>query len=239
MHSNNYITVYTLVMTLIVSIGLAFVVTALRPMHATNEAVFKKKDILFSIQDQLDGDLKTMKSQEILDLFGSRMEQVVLDANGKEGSGVKAEDIDLAAEEKKPESERKYPLFIYSDGKGGKLYLLSVRGNGLWDKIWGYVALKDDMNTIVGASFGHASETPGLGAEIKDNPAFGAQFHNKTIFEGSEYVSVAVVKGGAKNPQHEVDAISGATITSTGVSKMMFEGIKAYLPYFESAKAAN
>lgn len=239
MHSNNYITVYTLVLTLIVSIGLALVVTGLSPMHATNEAVYKKKDILGSIKGQIDGDLTKMKSEEILELFDSRMQQVVLDANGKEVSGVKAEDIDMAAEEKKPANERRYPLFVYDDGKGSKLYLLSVRGNGLWDKIWGYVALKGDMNTVVGASFGHTGETPGLGAEIKDNPAFGAQFQGKTIFEGNEYVSVAVVKGGAKNPAHEVDAISGATITSVGVSNMMFEGIKAYLPYFESAKAAN
>ena len=238
MHSNNYITVYTLVMTLVVSIVLAVVVLGLKPMHDAAEAVYKKKDILGAISDQVPGDLGSMGDQQILDLFNSKMEQVVLDAKGKVVEGEKAETVDMAAEEKKPADQRKYPLFIYN-GDSGKVYLVSVRGNGLWDKVWGYIALKDDLNTIVGASFGHAAETPGLGAEIKDNPAFPAQFNGKKIYKGEEFVSVAVVKGGVKDPEHEVDGISGATITSKGVSIMLHDGIQAYLPYFESLKATN
>jgi Na+-transporting NADH:ubiquinone oxidoreductase subunit C len=176
-----------------------------------------------------------MDDKQVLALFNERVEQVTLDASGQPVEGVKAEEIDMAKEEKKPEAERLYPLFIFSSDKG-KVYLLAVRGNGLWDKIWGTIALKDDYNTIVGTSFGHVAETPGLGAEIKDNPNFSKQFVNKTIYEGNEYVSVAVVKGGVKNPAHQVDAISGATITSTGVSNMLKRGLEVYLPYFESLK---
>jgi Na+-transporting NADH:ubiquinone oxidoreductase subunit C len=113
---------------------------------------------------------------------------------------------------------------------------MSVRGNGLWDKIWGYIALKDDFNTIVGTSFGHVAETPGLGAEIKDNPNFSKQFVGKKIYEGDEYVSVAVLKGGSRRNAHQVDGISGATITSRGVDEMLYKGISPYLPYFESQK---
>jgi Na+-transporting NADH:ubiquinone oxidoreductase subunit C len=235
MHSNKYITVYTLVMTLVVAIVLAIVVTGLKPAHDANEAVFKKKEILSAIKDQLGADLSKMKDKEVLDLFGQRVEQVALDANGKSIEGVKAEDLDMAKEEKKPEAERRYPLFIYK-GEKGNTYLVAVRGNGLWDKIWGTIAIEDDFNTISGASFGHLAETPGLGAEIKDNPNFPKQFVGKSIYEGDQYVSVAVVKGGVKKPAHEVDAISGATITSTGVSEMMTRGIQAYLPYFEDQK---
>jgi len=131
---------------------------------------------------------------------------------------------------------RSYPVFIYK-GEKGNFYLVAVRGNGLWDKIWGTIALKDDFNTVVGASFGHVGETPGLGAEIKDNPNFSKQFQNKTIYDkDGKYVSVAVVKGGAKNPEHEVDAISGATMTSNGVSSMLGKGLAIYLPYFDSLK---
>lgn len=238
MHSNNYITIYTLVMTLIVSIGLAFVVTGLRPRHDAAEAVYKKKDILGAIADKVQGDLSAMNDQQILDLFNSKMEQVVLDAKGNVIEGEKAESVDLAAEEKKPVDQRKYPVFVFNGDKG-KVYLIAVRGNGLWDKVWGYLAFEEDLNTIAGVSFGHAAETPGLGAEIKDNPAFGAQFHGKKIYQGTEYVSVAVVKGGIKNPEHEVDGISGATITSKGVSTMLYDGIQPYLPYFESVKATN
>ncbi len=235
MHSNKYITVYTLVMTLVVAVVLAMVVTGLKPAHDANEEVFKKKEILSAIKDQLGSDLTKMKDKEVLDLFASKVEQVALDANGKPVEGVKAENIDMAKEEKKPAEERLYPLFVYK-GEQGNTYLTAVRGNGLWDKIWGTIAIKDDYNTIVGASFGHVGETPGLGAEIKDNPSFPSQFMGKQIYEDGQYVSVAVVKGGVKSPSHQVDAISGATITSVGVSEMMERGLKPYLPYFESIK---
>ncbi|MBK8043560.1 MAG: NADH:ubiquinone reductase (Na(+)-transporting) subunit C [Haliscomenobacter sp.] len=238
MYSNKYITVYTVIMTLIVSVILAFLVTGLKPYHDSSEAVFKKKDIMGAIADQIPSDLKSMPDDQILKLFTDKFEQVVLDANGQQVDGAMAEKVDMAAEEKKPEAERKYPVFVYNGDKG-KVYLLSVRGNGLWDKIWGYIALGEDLNTVVGVSFGHVSETPGLGAEIKDNPNFPAQFKGKKIFQDGQYVSVAVVKGGAKNPDHEVDAISGATITSVGVSDMLQKGLKAYLPYIESLKTAN
>ncbi len=235
MYSNRYITIYTLIMTLIVSIVLAIVVTGLAPMHGANEAVFKKREILGAIAGQLGQDLTKMKDDEVLVLFNERMEQVVLDAQGKPVEGVKAEEVDMAREEKKPQAERRYPLFIYK-GEQDTIYLLSVRGNGLWDKIWSTVALSSDLNTIIGTSFGHVAETPGLGAEIKDNPNFPKQFEGKKIFKGDQYVSVVPVKGGVKDKEHQVDAISGATITSVGVANMMQHGIEAYLPYFETLK---
>jgi Na+-transporting NADH:ubiquinone oxidoreductase subunit C len=236
MYSNRYITIYTLIMTLVVSVVLAFTVTGLKPFHDSAEAVFKKRDILSAIEGQLPKKLKDMSDEEVLSLFNSKVEQVVINAAGETLQGATAESVDMAAEEKKPAEERKYPLFVFT-GKEGKIYLTSVRGNGLWDKIWAYVAIKDDLNTIIGASFGHAAETPGLGAEIKDNPSFPKQFEGKQILdEQGNYVSVKVVKGGVKDPSHEVDGISGATITSTGVSEMMVRGLEVYLPYLESQK---
>jgi Na+-transporting NADH:ubiquinone oxidoreductase subunit C len=91
------------------------------------------------------------------------------------------------------------------------------------------------MNTIVGASFDHAGETPGLGAEIKDNPKFSANFVGKKIFdEEGEYVSITARKGGAKDPMHDVDGITGATVTADGVTKMMKSGVIKYLPYLKT-----
>lgn len=233
--SNRYIIIYTLIMTLVVSVVLAFVVKGFEPMHVANEEVFKKKEILGAIKDQLGTDLSKMGDKEVLELFKNKVEQVVLDANGKPLEGELAEKISMAAEEKKPEADRHYPLFIFK-GEKGNLYLLSLRGMGLWDKIWATVALQDDFNTVVGTSFGHVGETPGLGAEIKDNPNFSKQFQGKTIYKDGQYVSVGVIKGGARDKEHEVDAISGATITSTGVHEMMQKGLKPYLPYLESLK---
>ena len=235
MYSNKYVTIYTVIMTLIVSVVLAMIVTGLKPIHDANEAVFKKRDILRAIKDQLGTDLDKMSDKEVLDLFSQSIEQVVIDANGKTVEGVKAEDIDMAKEEKKPEADRRYPIFVFK-GSEGSVYLVAVRGNGLWDKIWSTIAIKDDFNTITGASFGHVGETPGLGAEITDNPAFSKQFQGKTIYENNEYVSVAVVKGGIKQPAHQIDAITGETITSNGVTEMLNKGLKIYLPYFESLK---
>ncbi len=235
MYSNKYVTVYTLVMTIIVSVLLAVLFSGLHPIHQANEEVFKKRDILKAISDYLPKDPEEMKGKEVLQLFEEKFEQVVIDANGNEVEGLLAEDIDMAQEEKKPADQRLYPIFIYNSDQG-KFYLFAVRGNGLWDKIWGTIALKEDFNTIAGASFGHVGETPGLGAEITDNPAFRNAFKGKTIFEGGKYVSVAVVKGGVKDPAHQVDAITGATITSRGVSEMLQKGLAVYLPWIEKVK---
>ena len=235
MYSNKYVTIYTLVMTVIVSVLLAFLFSGLKPIHDANEAVFKKRDILKAIEEYLPKPLDEMSDEEVLAMFEEQIEQQVLDAEGNVIEGIKADEIDLAKEEKKPVDERKYPVFIYNSDKG-KLYLVAVRGNGLWDKIWGTIAFEEDFNTIAGVSFGHVGETPGLGAEITDNPAFPAQFKGKKIFEGDKYVSVSVVKGGVKDPEHQVDAITGATITSNGVTDMLKEGLEIYLPYFESQK---
>lgn len=226
---------YTLVMALVTSVALAFVVNGLKPIHDSNEAVFKKKDILGSIKEQIGVDPAKMKDQDVLKLFEEKVEKLVLDANGKKVEGVDAESIDMAAEEKKPMDERKYPLFVFKGDKGN-IYLLQCRGNGLWDKVWGTIALKDDFNTVLGAAFGHVGETPGLGAEIKDNPNFPKSFQGKQIMKEGSFVSVGVIKGGAKDKNHEVDGISGATITSVGVSNMLKKGIAVYLPYFESLK---
>ncbi len=222
-------------MTLIVSVVLAVIVSGLKPVHDDNEAVFKKREVFKAVKDYLGADLDKMSDKEVLALFEKSMKQVVIDANGKPVEGVKAENIDMAKEDKKPAADRQYPVFIY-EGDKGTYYLVAVRGNGLWDKIWSTVALKDDLNTIAGTSFGHVGETPGLGAEITDNPSFPKQFQGKTIYDGNEFVSVSVVKGGIKIPAHQVDAITGATITSYGVTEMFERGLRVYLPYFESLK---
>lgn len=234
MHSNKYITIYTVIMTLIVAVILAVVVSGLQPIHDANEAVFKKRDILSAIKSEFP-DFKSMTDQDVQDVFDQKIEQVVIDAEGQI-VGDNADDIDMKKEEKKPEAERRYPIYIY---KGDKetYYLVAVRGNGLWDKIWATVAIKEDFNTIAGITFDHVTETAGLGAEIKDNEGWKAKFVDKKLYnEDGEYVSVAVVKGGVKKPNHQVDAIAGATITSNGVTDMMESGMKVYLPYFESLK---
>ncbi len=107
---------------------------------------------------------------------------------------------------------------------------------GLWGPIWGYVAINADKNTVYGAYFNHDSETAGLGAEIKDSRTWQEQFRGKKIFsEGNGNVALSVVKkNNVKNPASECDAITGATLTSVGVSDMLHEGLEAYKAFLKA-----
>ena len=230
---------FILIMPATVAVLLTGLREATKEGAARNEDIFNKRAILTAIEDKLDGTVKGMSDDEVIQIFESDMQQVVLDMDGNVVEGKKAEEIDMAVERKKPEPNRMLPLYIY-EGSDSKNYILSVRGNGLWDEIWGNIALESDLNTIAGAAFDHKGETPGLGAEIKDNPKFSEQFKGKKIYEDNEYVSVDVVKGGAPaGAEHAVDGISGATVTANGVQEMLYRGIQYYEPYLRQLKQSS
>jgi len=154
----------------------------------------------------------------------------------------KAFEIDLKKELYKKSKSEKFALPLYVVEKEGvKTYVIPMRGSGLWGPVYGNMALAEDLNTIVGVTFDHDGETPGLGAEIT-TPMFTKQFIGKKIFdEQGNFTSIKVVKGGAKTlPQpeqiHAVDAISGGTITSNGVGDMIQNVIESYEPYFKKQK---
>lgn len=247
MHSNNYIIIFVLVLTSIVALVLSFMSTSLRTTHELNEAIFNKRAILSAIQTKFDTPIDDMADAKILEIFEEKIEQKVIDAEGNELTkeevealgykGGMAEHVKMDKEKKKDPANRVFPVFTYNSDDGS-IYIVSVRGNGLWDEIWGNIAIKDDFKTVVGAAFDHKGETPGLGAEIKDNPGFSAQFQGKSLYnEEGEYTSVVVKKGGAKEPLYQVDGISGATVTADGVTDMLYNGIKYYQPYFEKLKS--
>ena len=127
------------------------------------------------------------------------------------------------------------PVFVCKTAEGKTVNIFSCYGPGLWGPIWGYLSLEDDFRTVHGALFDHKSETPGLGAEIVTDK-FRGQFKGKEIFKDNAMVSVKVVKGGAKDHEHEVDALSGATITSTAVQTMIMNWLQYYLPYIQKNK---
>lgn len=235
-------------MTLLVALLLSLMSTGLKSIHSKNEAIFNKKAILNSVNDFLPEGKQaaSLTTEEVEHIFANNITQLAIKSDGSVASAddIKAsgypsglaEDIDTGKERKKAFEQRIYPLFVF-ENEGNKYYITSVRGGGLWDEIWANVAISGDFNTIAGISFDHKSETPGLGAEIKDNPAFGNGFKGKKLFSNSgEFKSVTAVKGGVKDPAHQIDVISGATITVNGVSEMMYSGMKVYLPYFESIK---
>jgi Na+-transporting NADH:ubiquinone oxidoreductase subunit C len=223
--------------------------TGLKDKHEENEAIFNKKSILFSIQEKLEGDVDVMKlaNQDVNDIFNESIEQLVVDYEGNvipkekvESSGYvggMAENVDLSKERKKPWEERLLPLFIYRGKDQKPIYIMTLKGTGLWDEVSGNIALANDFNTIVGSSFDHVGETPGMGAEIKDNPAFRLAFVGKKLYdENGEYKSVLLKKGGASDPEHEVDGITAATLTGDGLNLMLNKGLKSYEAYFKTLK---
>lgn len=236
--TTKYIYTFGLIMTVVVALLLAGFRTLTAESAARNEDIFNKREILATVAEPMQEfgkPIDALTDAEVLDFFKNNVQQIVVNANGEPVEGANFAALDLAKEYKKPEAQRQYPVYIFDLNE--EYYVFSVRGNGLWDAIWGNIALASDLNTVTGASFDHAGETPGLGAEIKDNAGWKSQFQGKKIYDGNQFVSIIVRKGGAVDQEHEVDGLSGATVTGDGVTKMLYNGLKAYEPYIEEQRA--
>ena len=220
--SSKYIFIFSIVMVIIVAVFLSLAATLLQPRQAKNLEIEKKKSMLESI-----GIASTPKTTE--ELYEKYIkESFVLNTMGEEVAGVDAFTVDLRAEQRKPLEEQYLPVFRAMPEDGEKVIIIPLQGKGLWGPIWGYVSLGSDMNTIYGVTFDHKGETPGLGAEI-NTISFEGMFPGKKLFENGEFVSIGVVKGGTRDDDpHNVDAISGGTITSKGLEKMLLDGIRKY-----------
>ena len=225
---NSYTFMYASVLVVIVAAVLALVSQSLKPLQARNEMVAKKVDILRSVNIE-----STSKDAEAKYEKYIGEATYVVSFTGEKVDGVDAINVDMAKELRKAKEERFYPVYEARLDNGEVKYILQLRGAGLWGPIWGYVSVNNDGNTIYGATFGHKGETPGLGAEI-EKPDFQEQFQGKQIFDANGgLVSVLVVKGKTSEASlHEVDAISGGTITSKGLEAMLknfFEGYENFL----------
>jgi Na+-transporting NADH:ubiquinone oxidoreductase subunit C len=228
--SNKYIFIFSSVMVIAVATLLSLAATLLQPRQEKNLEIEKKKSMLESI-----GIASTRETTESLyDKYIK--ESFVLNSNGAKIEGVDAFRVVLNVEQKKPLDQQYLPVFNATPDDGKKVIILPVEGKGLWGPIYGYVSLKADMNTIYGVTFDHKGETPGLGAEINTTP-FENMFIGKTIYEADKFVSIGVLKGGAKKDDpHGVDAISGGTITSKGLEKMLLDCIVKYNGFLQKNK---
>lgn len=223
--SNRYTFLFSAAMVVVVAVVLTLVSTGLQPLQNENAENEKRQNILQSVKVNVSREA----SREAFAAYITR--QFLVNADGQEIPGD-AFAIDPAKEMKKAREERRLPVFA-ARVDGSDKYILPVRGAGLWGPLWGYVALNDDGNTIFGVVFDHKGETPGLGAEIT-REEFRSQFDGKTIFENNALVAVRVQKGGQANGTHEVDAISGGTITSKGVETMLKNSLACYEPFLKS-----
>ena len=218
-NGNLYIVIYSVVMVVVVAILLS--VTALSLQQRQNDNILnEKKNAILQSLGKFDNGVAAVDYDEFVDAFAVDADGNVIESIGQN------QVIDLLFDLKGAIENQTYPVFKSADGR----YVFPVTGNGLWDVIWGYVALEADLNTISGVVLDHKGETPGLGAEIA-TPKHQAMYKGKKIFEGADFVSVTLKKGGAKNPLHEVDAITGGTKTSDGVSAMLYDCLKNYLPF--------
>ncbi len=237
--SNRYIITFTFILTAVVALSLTVLRQATEPLAEKNEELFKKKAILAAVQDYLPGGktIDEFSADEVLSLFDKQVKDLVVDATGKVVAEDGGEDIEVAKVWKEAPEERRLPVYIY-ENEGKTFYIFPMRGKGLWDDIWGNIALGPDLNEVVGVAFDHKGETPGLGAEIKDNPKFAEEFVGKKIFdEQGRFVSIVLKKGGAApDDPHAVDAVTGATLTSNGVTAMLRDALSWYLPYIEAVK---
>lgn len=226
--SNIYTVIYIVVMVVVVGTALALTAMTLKPIQSRNVSADKMKQILASVH-------VTPEKDVIADFNSLIVEQYIIDSNGNKVEG-NAFDVDVASQVKLDETERQLPVFVCRLPEDGSLkYILPMYGAGLWGPIWGYVAVNGDGKTIYGAYFAHQGETPGLGAEI-EKPAFSDQFNGKSLFSDDRFVPVAVLKKGLKpsEGQEYVDAISGGTITSTGVSNMIANSLSPYQQFLKT-----
>lgn len=228
-NSNSYTFIFSIIMVILVGSGLAYTATSLKGLQDKNVLEEKMQSILATIGIETERADAPAKYEEYIE------SALVLNNSGEVVEGVDAFAVDLNKEMDKAVEEQVFPLYV-ANVEGEKYYIIPLYGAGLWNAIWGYVSLKEDMNTISGASFDHAGETPGLGAEITKE-YFTQRFVDEKIFNASgNLVGVSVVKGytgGNNKDDNTVDIISGSTITSTGVSNMIAERLQHYLPYFE------
>ncbi|MDD4514103.1 NADH:ubiquinone reductase (Na(+)-transporting) subunit C [Massilibacteroides sp.] len=221
--SNLYTVIYAGVLVVFVAAALAFTNQALKETQKKNEEIDKKIQILRCLNVTAEADEVEAKYNELI------QESFLVNKDGSKAEGdAFSEDIAKAYS-----NGTALPVFV-AKVDGATKFIIAMRGTGLWGPLWGYMALNDDKNTVYGADFSHAGETPGLGAEIS-TPHFGKQFSGKEIFKNGTFKSIAIVKPGkTADGQDYVDGISGGTITSQGVDKMIYSSLNNYVEFLKT-----
>jgi Na+-transporting NADH:ubiquinone oxidoreductase subunit C len=241
--SNIYTILFASGMVLIVGALLAFVASSLEEKITENKRIEKQQNILYAMGiNENDETSVEFVSKNIVGAEFSKYITKQLVITGTEAvEDPNAYLIDIkkeAADAKNPNYKRRLPLFI-GEKDGLTLYIVPVRGKGLWDAIWGYIALDKQM-VVQGVYFDHQGETPGLGSNIKER-FFMDDFIGEHILDGDTFKGIGVAKGNAdpKNmdkTDFEVDAIAGATITGDGISAMIKKDLRMYVPYLKTLK---
>jgi len=246
-NSNVYTVIYTTVIVVIVAAVLAFVAMTLKPKQDANIKAETISQMLCAAQYSSMEDLVALGNDAILKKYSENVKSAfIINSKGEKTADLKTEygSIELADNLKaqnvnmKNGAELELPVYLF-DKDGSDVYVIPVYGAGLWGPIWGYVAFNSNCSEILGAYFDHASETPGLGAKIKDEAWFREQLVGKCA-DFSAPKAFAIVKGGAPEGQkNAVDAISGATMTCNGLDAAINTWFQAYRPFIEAAASTK
>ena len=241
--SNSFTFGFAIALVVVIGVVLALLSEGLKPYKEKNVRVKKQLDVLSAMMD-VEKEGITRENAEIeFKKYVNLDDALILDYKGnvKKGKeGKDAFDIDIKKEYRDKtlsEEDKNYPLFIAKDKNKKTRYIIPVVGKGLWGPIWGYICLKEDMNTVLGVSFDHKTETPGLGAEI-NKPFFMDRWKNSKIMEDQVFRKYEVVKDNSgPTEEWKIDGITGGTITSKGVEEMVNRTLKIYATYFQNKKS--
>ncbi|RIA08772.1 Na+-transporting NADH:ubiquinone oxidoreductase subunit C [Flavobacteriaceae bacterium MAR_2010_72] len=242
--SNVYTILFAIGMVILVGSLLAFAASSLEPAISENKRLEKQQNILYAmgVNDNEEGSAVFISTDKAPQAFAEYITKQVVIQNGQVTEDDEAYLIDVKKEKssaKGDASKRRLPLFI-GEKDGKTYYVAPIYGKGLWDAIWGYVSMDENM-VIQGAYFDHKGETPGLGANIKQRYFMDDFIGEHLLDESGDFKGVTVAKGNADplnndKIDNEVDAIAGATITGDGVTAMIKSDLKLYVPYFKNLK---
>jgi len=229
--SNLYIVLYAAAITIVCGGALAIASQTLKPLQDANIELERKKNILATVMELKEGD-------DVVKLYASRVKESVIDFQGNVKAGMKASQVVIAEQYKLKPEERLLPIYEFrnqTDTTKIENAVMPVYGYGLWNNIWGFVALQSDLNTVQGVKFEHAGETPGLGARITSDD-IQVRYKGKKVFEGDKIMSVQMQKGEGMDysaDPHKVDGMSGATLTGKGVNNMLTDYFSCYKNYLK------
>lgn len=241
---NSYTILFAVIMVVVVGTLLAGFSNGLKPLIKANERFEKMQNILYAmgVNNNEGSSVEFIGTDKVEEVFSQYIKKQLVIQGDEISEDDQAYLIDIKKEKEKakdPSYERKLPVFV-GEKDGETFYVVPVRGKGLWNAIWGYIAMDEDM-TVQGVFFDHLGETPGLGANIKER-YFMDDFKGEEVLDDSgNFEGITVAKGNADpnnndKEDHEVDALAGATITGDGVSAMLKNDLRLYVPYFKNLK---
>ncbi len=242
--SNLYVILFAIGLTVVFGGALSLTSVGLKPLQDKQVELDTKKKILGAVMD-----ISTIEDpNEILRIYSEKVKSMVVDIDGNEittdakGNPIVAEKVNIQKNSKFDPKDRQYPVFMFLDESGEvESYIFPTFGSGLWDWVSSYIALEGNLNTVKGIAFDHKSETPGLGARITE-PKVQNRYVGKQIYnEQGELMSITMVKGEGNTGlgAHEVDGMSGATMTAKGLNAMLEDYLACYSAFIQKTKSQN